>query len=134
MNEIKKSIWVTFYDTGGCNGCSLEVLACKNPRFDIERLGAKIVESARHADIFLVVGPVTKQAKERLKTIFEQIEKPKKVIAVGACAVSGGIFHNAPSTCSPLDEIIPVDVYVPGCPPKPEAIIDGILKVIEDDD
>ena len=133
MRGIKKSPWVTFYDTGGCNGCSLEVLACKNPRFDIERFGAKVVESARHADIFVVVGPVTKQAKERLKTIFSQIEKPKKVIAVGACAISGGIFRTAPSTCAPLDKIVPVDIYVPGCPPKPEAIIDAILKVLEDD-
>jgi ech hydrogenase subunit C len=109
------------------------VLACKNPRFDIERFGAKVVDSARHADIFLVVGPVTKQAKKRLELIFSQIEKPKKVIAVGACAISGGIFRTAPSTAAPLDGIIPVDMYVPGCPPKPEAIIDAILKVLKDD-
>lgn len=133
MSKIKKSPWITLYDTGGCNGCALEVLACKNPRFDIERFGAKIVDSARHADIFIVVGPITKQAKERLKTIFSQIEKPKKVIAVGACPISGGIFRTSPNVAAPLDGIIPVDMYVPGCPPKPEAVIYAILRVLEDD-
>ena len=130
MKRIKKSPWVCNYDVGGCNGCILEIFALLTPRYDIERFGCLLKESARHADILLVSGITNNQNKERLKTIYDQMAKDKKVIAIGSCALTGGPFKDCYNFAGPTDKVIPVDMYIPGCPPRPEAIIEGIVKLL----
>lgn len=131
MDFIKKSPWLFHMNTGGCIGCDIEFLACITPRFDIERLGCVIKNSPKHADILMVTGPVTIQTKERLKRVYEQMPKHKIVIALGSCGITGGIFKEGYGEAGPVDKIIPVDIYVPGCPPRPHAIIFGIKKALE---
>ncbi len=128
---FKKSLWVFHVNTGGCNGCDIEILAALTPRYDVERFGIKLVGSPRHADVLLVTGPVTRKMKDKLKRIYEQVPDPKVVIVVGNCGATGGVFHESYNIVGPIDEIIPVDVYVPGCPPRPEAIIQGVIKAWE---
>jgi Ni,Fe-hydrogenase III small subunit len=130
MKEIKKSPWICNYDVGGCNGCILEIFALLTPRYDIERFGCLLKASARHADILLVSGIVNRQNKERLKTIYNQMVKNKKVIAIGSCAITGGPFKDSYNFAGPTDKVIPVDIYIPGCPPRPEAIMNGLLKLL----
>ncbi|MCB0000673.1 MAG: NADH-quinone oxidoreductase subunit NuoB, partial [Anaerolineales bacterium] len=101
------------------------------PRYDVERLGVKLQGSPRHADVLICTGPVTRQSKDRLRRIYEQMPEPKFVIAVGSCAISGGAFQGCYNVIGHIDEVIPVDVYVPGCPPRPEAIIDGVVKLLQ---
>ena len=125
-----KSPWILHFNTGGCNGCDIEVVAALTPRFDIERFGIIKRGSPRHADILVVTGPVTRQVKDRLVRIYEQVPEPKFVIAVGACSISGAPFIGCYNVHGGIDTMIPVDVYVPGCPPNPEAIIDGLVKLI----
>lgn len=127
----KKSPWVLHFNTGACNGCDIEAIAALTPRFDMERLGILLKGSPRHADLLVVTGPVTLQVKDRLERIYEQIIEPKIVMAIGSCAISGGVFKGCYNVHEGVDEVIPVNVYVPGCPPKPEAIIDGVTKAIE---
>jgi ech hydrogenase subunit C len=134
MKRIKKSPWICNYDAGGCNGCILEIFVLFTPRYDIERFGCLLTHSARHADILLVSGIVNNQAKERLKTIFDQMPKAKKVISIGSCAITGGPFKDCYNFAGPTDKIIPVDMYVPGCPPRPEAIIDAVVKLLSGKD
>jgi len=129
------SPWVYHLHAGGCNGCDIELLAALTPRFDVERFGIRLVSSPRHADILVVTGPVTRQIAPFLKRVYLQVPDPKVVVAIGACACSGGVFNDVEgeetyAILGGLNKIIPVDVYVPGCPPKPEAIIDGIVKSI----
>jgi len=124
------SPWILHFNTGGCNGCDIEVLAALTPRYDVERFGILVKGSPRHADILLVTGPVTRQVKNRLIRIYEQMPEPKFVVAVGSCAVSGGIFNNAYNVLGGVDKVLPVDIYIGGCPPTPEAIINGILKLV----
>ncbi|MGV9102824.1 MAG: NADH-quinone oxidoreductase subunit B family protein [Promethearchaeia archaeon] len=124
------SPWLLHFPSGGCNGCDIELVAALMPRFDLERFGAVLKGSPRHADILVVTGPVTLQNEKRLKRIYEQIPEPKFVIAIGACASSGAPFQGCYSICGGVDKVIPVDAYVPGCPPKPEAIIDGVSKLL----
>jgi len=125
-----KSPWLLHFNTGACNGCDIEVVALLTPRYDVERFGVKLEPSPRHADILVVTGPVTKQCEPRLKMIYQQMPAPKFVVAVGACACSGGIFQECYNISRRLDEIIPVDVFIPGCPPKPEAIVQGVAKLL----
>jgi NADH-quinone oxidoreductase B subunit len=125
-----KSPWIIHFNTGGCNACDIEVVAALTPKYDVERFGIIKKGSPRHADIMVVTGPVTKQVKDRVIRIYEQIPEPKSVIAIGSCAISGAPFSNGYNVHGGVDTIIPVDVYVPGCPPKPEAIINGIVKLI----
>lgn len=113
-----------------CNGCTLEFTAAVSPLYDIERFGVKVVDSAKHADIIIVAGSINAQAVDRLKRIISQVPDKKYVIAMGSCASSGGIFRLSYNCRGPLDKIIPVDMYIPGCPPKPEAIIQGVLKLL----
>jgi len=126
----QRSPWILHFNTGACNGCDIEVLALLTPRYDVERFGALLKPSPRQADVLMVTGVVTRQCAPRLKTIYEQMPSPKSVVAIGACACSGGIFHNCYGMLKPLDELIPVDVYVAGCPPKPEAILEGIARLL----
>lgn len=125
-----RSPWIIHFNAGGCNGCDIELVAAVTPRFDVERFGILLRGSPRHADILVVTGPITRQVKDRLVRIYEQMPNPKFVIAVGSCALSGGVFKNCYNVYEGVDAVIPVDAYVPGCPPKPEAIIDGIVKLI----
>jgi NADH-quinone oxidoreductase B subunit len=125
-----KSPWIVHFNSGACNACDIEVVAALTPRFDIERLGILQKGSPRHGDILVCTGPVTKQAGERLKRIYEQMPDPKFVIAVGTCACSGGVFSGCYSMLGGVDQIIPVDVYIPGCSTRPDAIIDGVVKLI----
>ncbi len=127
----KKSPWLLHFNTGGCNGCDIELIAALTPRYDVERFGMQLRGSPRHADILVVTGPVTRQTKDRLIRIYEQMPEPKLVVAVGSCPASGCVFHDCYNVLGPLDKFIPVDAYVPGCPPKPEAIIFGIVKALE---
>ena len=127
----KKSPWIFHINTGSCNNCDIEIVAALTPRFDVERFGILLEGSARHADILLVTGFVSKQSAKRLRRVYEQTPEPKLVVAVGACACSGGIFKDSYNMAGPVDRIIPVDVYVGGCPPRPQAIIDGIVAALE---
>jgi membrane-bound hydrogenase subunit mbhJ len=115
-------------NTGSCNGCDIEILAALTPRYDVERFGIVLVGSPRHADVLLVTGPVTRQMVDRVKLIFEQTPDPKVVMAIGNCGIEGDVFHESYNLAGPIDQILPVTVYVPGCPPRPEAIIEGVLK------
>lgn len=124
------SPWAIHFNSGSCNGCDIEILATLTPRYDLERLGVKLQGSPRHADVLICTGPVTRQARERLRRIYEQMPEPKFVVAVGSCAISGGVFQGCYNIVGHIDQVIPVDVYVPGCPPRPEAIIDGIVKLL----
>jgi NADH-quinone oxidoreductase B subunit len=126
-----KSPWVIHFNTGGCNGCDIELVAALTPRFDVERFGILLEGSPRHADILAVTGPVTAQVKDRLLRIYEQMPEPKLVVAIGACALSGAPFKDCYNVHGGIDTLLPVADYIPGCPPKPEAIIDGIAKLIE---
>ncbi|MGB9438342.1 MAG: NADH-quinone oxidoreductase subunit B family protein [Desulfobacterales bacterium] len=122
-----KSPWLLHYDCSSCNGCDIEILACLNPVYDIERFGIINVGNPMHADILLVTGAVNHRNKKVLLNLFEQMPDPKVVVAIGSCALSGGIFREAYNVLGGVDKVIPVDVYVPGCPAKPEAIIDGVV-------
>jgi len=131
LKALLKSPWVFHLSTGSCNNCDIEILDCLTPRFDIERFGMLLVGSIKHADVLLVTGSCTRQSVIRMKRLYEQISKPCFVVAVGECALSRGMFIHSYNCPVPLDKIIPVDVYIPGCPPKPEAIIAGVVKLIE---
>ena len=128
---FKRSLWVFHCNTGGCNGCDIEIVDALTPRYDLERFGIKLVGSPRHADILLVVGSVTKKQAELLKRIYEQTPDPKFVVAVGTCATSGATFHGSYNLMGGVDKVIPVHAYVVGCPPRPEAIIDAVATLIE---
>lgn len=126
-----KSPWVIHYDASSCNGCDIETLACLTPMYDVERFGAVNVGNPKHADILLVTGNVNHKSKRVLRNIYEQMSEPKVVIAIGICATSGGVFHQSYNVLGGVDQAIPVDVYISGCPPRPEAIIDAIVMGIE---
>ncbi len=125
------SPWAIHFNSGSCNGCDIEILATLTPRYDMERFGLKLQGSPRHADVLICTGPVTRQARDRLIRIYEQMPDPKFVVAVGSCALSGGAFQGCYNILGGIDQVLPVDVYVPGCPPRPEAIIDGVVKLLE---
>jgi Ni,Fe-hydrogenase III small subunit len=128
---LKKSAWVFPFFSGSCNNCNIEILDCLTPKFDLERFGVLLVGNARHADAILVAGVLNKKGVPRLKRIYQQVPKPCLVIAVGACALSQGIFSGSYAISElPVDRVVPVDIYIPGCPPKPEAIIAGLIKAL----
>ena len=126
-----RSPWILHVNTGSCNGCDIELVAALTPAFDLERFGVLKKGTPRHADILLVTGVVTRQWKKRLLRIYEQMPKPVKVVAVGACAITGGVFDGCYNVSGDLDKLLPVDAYIVGCPPKPEAIIHGVLKATQ---
>ena len=126
----RKSPWILHFNAGGCNGCDIELLDALTPRFDVERLGILDKATPRHADVLVCAGPVTRQARDRLLRIYEQVPEPKWVVAIGSCACSGGVFRGCYNVLGGIDQVIPVDMYVPGCPCKPEAIIDGLVKLL----
>ncbi|HPY61073.1 MAG TPA: NADH-quinone oxidoreductase subunit B family protein [Methanospirillum sp.] len=128
--SFNRSLWVFHVNSGSCNGCDIEIVATLCPRYDPERFGIKLVGSPRHADVLLVTGPVTRQMSDRVKRVYEQMAAPKVVMCVGSCGQSGGVFYDSYNLDGPLDQVIPVDVYVPGCAPRPEAIIYGVVQAI----
>ncbi|NMA12132.1 MAG: NADH-quinone oxidoreductase subunit B family protein [Chloroflexi bacterium] len=126
------SPWAIHYNSGSCNGCDIELLTIITPRYDVERLGVKMAGTPRHADVLVVTGSVTLQSRDRLLRIYNQIPDPKFVLALGSCALSGGVFHDCYCCIQGgVDKVIPVDVYVPGCPPRPEAVIYGLVKLLD---
>ena len=125
-----KSPWVLHFNTGACNACDIEIIAALTPRYDLERFGVQLKGTPRHADILLCSGPVTKQIKDRLIRIYEQMPEPKFVVAVGTCSCSGGVFDGCYNVESGIDAVIPVAAYIPGCPVSPKALIDGMVKLL----
>ncbi len=136
ITALKKSPWVFHVNTGACNNCDIEVVNLLTPKFDVERFGIKLVGSPRHADALMVTGVVTRQAAPRLKEVYLQTPKPCVVFALGACACGTGIFHKGYHVAGPVDKVIKevdpnaIIAYVPGCPPKPEAMISGVVKAL----
>ncbi len=127
---FKKSLWLFHFGSASCNNCDIEILDCLTPRYDVERFGMLLVGSVRHADVLLVSGSINEKGKIRLLEIYNQAPKPILVVAIGACGCTGGIFAEGNVFAGPVDKIIPVDAYIPGCPPKPEAILAGIMKLL----
>ena len=126
-----KSPWVIHFNTGACNACDIEIVAAITPKFDLERFGVLKKGTPRHADVLLCSGPATRHIAPRLKRVYEQMANPKFVIAIGSCACSGGIFEGCYNIRGGIDSVIPVSAYVPGCPVRPEAIIDGMVKLLD---
>ena len=137
-NELKEKIQKMFgrslairqVDAGSCNGCEIEISALNNPIYDIERFGIHFVASPRHADVLLVTGPASRNMTIALLRTYEATPDPKIGIAVGACACSGGIFGDTYATTGGIDKVVPVDVYIPGCPPRPEILLQGLLLAV----
>lgn len=125
------SLYVRHIDVGSCNACESEVLSLSNPYYNFHRLGIFFVASPRHADVLLVTGALTQAMKPVLLETYEAMPKPRIVIAVGVCAIHGGLFAQSIDFAGPLDQVVPVDVWIPGCPPHPYALIDGIIKAVE---
>jgi len=125
-----KSPWLLHFDCGSCNGCDIEILACLTPIYDVERFGIINIGNPKHADVLAVTGPANHRNYRVLRNLYEQMPDPKVVIAIGTCACTGGVFHNCPNILGGVDKVIPVDVYIPGCAVKPEAIIDGVVLAL----
>jgi len=117
-------------NTGACNGCDIEVINTLTPYYDAERFGIKLVGSPRHADVLLVTGPVTRPIVDSLRRVYEATPAPKLVFAVGSCPTDGGIWYDTYNVVGGLDKVIPVNFYIPGCPPRPEAILYGVAQAL----
>jgi len=126
LKFFPRSLWVYHANSGGCNGCDIEVLNVLTPYYDVERFGIKLVASPRHADVMLCQGPAMRSTAAALKRAYEAMPSPKIVFAIGSCACGGGIWHDTYNVIGPVEKIIPVNFYIPGCPPRPEAIIYGV--------
>jgi len=126
QRSFTRSLWVYHANAGSCNGCDIEEVCAFTPYYDAERFGLKLVGSPRHADVLLVSGPVTRQARPRLLRLYEAMAKPCVVIGVGSCATGGGLWFDSYGTEGGLNAVLPVDYYIPGCPPRPEAILYGV--------
>ena len=125
-----RALAIRMVDAGPCNGCELEITGLTNPIYDMERFGMHFVASPRHADLLLVTGPVTRNMEIALKHTHDAAPSPKVVVAVGACAIGGGVFGKSYASCGGVDNVLPVDVFIPGCPPRPEALLHGILLAV----
>ena len=130
MAKISKSPWLLHYDGSSCNGCDIEVLACLTPLYDVERFGIINTGNPKHADILLITGGINSQNKSVVEQLYAQMPNPKVVVAVGICACDGGIFKECYNILGGTDKVIPVDIYVPGCAARPEAIMDGVVKAV----
>ncbi len=124
------ALTIRHVDAGSCNGCELEINSLNNPYYNLEGLGIKFVASPRHADLLLVTGPVSRNMEVALKRTYDATPEPKLVVAIGDCGCTGGIFGESYASCGRVSNVIPVDVAVPGCPPTPFAIMQGILTAI----
>ena len=126
-----RSLHIREVDAGSCNGCEIEIVGLGNPIYDAERFGIHFVASPRHADMLLVTGPVTRNMELALRKTYDATPEPRLVVAVGACGCSGGMFGVNYATRGAVDAVIPVDVYIPGCPPNPHALLHGILLALD---
>ena len=129
--SMTKSPWIYHVNTGSCNGCDIELVACLTPRYDVERYGFKLAGTPRHADIVVVSGPITSQSKDRLLRTLEQVPEPRCIVTIGSCPQSGNVFKGSYSVEAPLEQYCHVDVAIAGCTPKPEAIIEGLYKAAQ---
>jgi ech hydrogenase subunit C len=126
-----RSPWILHFDTGSCNGCDIEVWALLTPKYDVERFGMINKGNPKHADVLLVTGPVTRKCAQRLRNLYDQMPDPKLVIACGDCASTGAPFVGCYNVCGGVDKVVPVDVYIPGCAARPEALIDGVVAALD---
>lgn len=126
-----RSPWIYCLNTGACNGCDIEIAASLTPRYDAEQLGVRHEGSPKHADILVVSGPVTLRTRDALLDIYQQMPNPKAVVAIGSCPASGNVFAGSPTIFGAVDQFIPVDIYVAGCPPRPQAILQGIAQAAQ---
>ena len=130
LRHIGRALAIRHVDAGSCNGCELEIHALNNAYYNIEGLGIQFVASPRHADMLLVTGPVSRHMEIALKRTYDAMPEPKLVVAVGDCGCNGGIFGESYASCGKVSNVIPVDVAVPGCPPTPIALLQGILTAV----
>jgi Ni,Fe-hydrogenase III small subunit len=130
LKLLGRALVIRHVDAGSCNGCELELQALNNPYYNIEGLGIRFAASPRHADMLLVTGPVSKHMEAALRIVYDAMPDPKLVVAVGDCGRDGGIWSGSYATCGGVASVIPVDVVVPGCPPPPVALLQGILTAI----
>jgi ech hydrogenase subunit C len=128
MSGLEKSPWIVHYNCNSCNGCDIEFVACLTPLYDVERFGILHVGNPKHADILVVTGSVNHRNARVLRNVYSQIPDPKVVVALGVCTSSGGIFADCYNVYGGVEKVVPVDVFVPGCPPRPEAMMDGIVQ------
>ncbi len=129
--RLAKSLWVFHISGSPCNNCDIEILDLITPKYDVERLGIKLVGSIRHADVLLVTGVFNEKVAPKIKKIYEQAPKPIFVVAIGSCPSSGIVFKDSYNIVKNREDVIPIDMYIPGCPPKPEAMIEGVAKLME---
>jgi Ni,Fe-hydrogenase III small subunit len=129
--RLGRSLSIRQVDAGSCNGCELEIQALSNAFYDLERFGLRFVASPRHADVLMVTGPVTKNMREALKRTYEATPEPKWVVAIGSCALNGGVFHNSYAVAGGVADVVPVDLHIDGCPPSPTQILSGMLVLLE---
>ncbi|MGB8434236.1 MAG: NADH-quinone oxidoreductase subunit B family protein [Burkholderiales bacterium] len=130
VKRFGRALAIRHVDAGSCNGCELEIHAMNSPYYNLERLGIKFVASPRHADLLLVTGPVSRNMEEALRRTYAATPDPKLVVAIGDCGCDGGVFGESYASCGRVSNVIPVDVAVPGCPPSPRAIMQGILTAV----
>jgi formate hydrogenlyase subunit 7 len=128
---FRRSLHVRHVDAGSCNACESEIRLLTSPYYDVHRLGIFFTTSPRHADLLLVTGPITRAMVDPLRRTYEAMPDPRLVVAVGACACSGGIFGRSALTLGGLDQVLPVDAFIPGCPPSPLALIHGLLVALD---
>ena len=130
LRLLGRALAIRHVDAGSCNGCELEIHGVNNPYYNLEGMGIKFVASPRHADLLLVTGPVSRNMEQALRRTYDAVPEPKLVVAVGDCGCDGGIFGENYASCGRVANVIPVDAAVPGCPPTPAAIIQGILTAV----
>jgi len=129
--RLGRSLSIREVDAGSCNGCELEVHALNNAFYDLERFGLRFVASPRHADVLLVTGPVTRNMREALARTYDATPDPKWVVAVGDCALDGGLFSGSYAVVGGVSAVVPVDLHIPGCPPRPTQLLKGLLSLLE---
>jgi len=129
--RLGRSLSIRAVDAGSCNGCELELHALNNAFYDLERFGIRFVASPRHADVLIVTGPVTKNMREALEFTYNATPDPKWVVAVGDCARDGGMFAASYAVVGGVGQVVPVDLHIPGCPPRPVEILQGLLALME---
>lgn len=129
--RLGRSLSIRVVDAGSCNACELELNMLANPFYDFERFGIHLVASPRHADVLMVTGPVTKNMAEALRRTYEAMPGPKWVVAVGGCAIDGGCFAGSPAVLAGVHHLLPVDLHIPGCPPSPMTVLEGLLALLQ---
>ncbi len=135
MGWFKRSPWLLHYNATSCNGCDIELIASLTPLYDLERFGIIMTGNPKHADILAITGSVNEKSRQVVQNLYDQMSNPKVVVAVGICATSGCVFQDCYNVQGGVDKVLPVDVYIPGCAVRPEAIIDGVLtacRILDD--